>query len=139
MTETMEIIHGICNITPGAIATTAMLVSVFSLSSTFDYAESLSQAIWCLSGDDTLQQRGATTGIDYLALYEDYLKLIMSGIHHNKVEFISIIQQWDEVVFPGTETSIIGRCRGGEVENEIDKEIERMEDEDNVHCARTEL
>jgi hypothetical protein len=29
MTETMEIIHGIRNITPGAIATTAMLVSVF--------------------------------------------------------------------------------------------------------------
>jgi len=29
MTETMEVIHGIRNITPGAIATTAMLVSVF--------------------------------------------------------------------------------------------------------------
>jgi len=31
MTETMEIIHGIRNITPGAIATTATLVSVFSI------------------------------------------------------------------------------------------------------------
>ena len=30
-TETMEVIHGICNITPGAIATTAMLVSLFSI------------------------------------------------------------------------------------------------------------
>jgi hypothetical protein len=32
MTETMEIIHGIRNITPGAIATTAMLVSTKTLS-----------------------------------------------------------------------------------------------------------
>jgi hypothetical protein len=31
MTETMEVIHGIRNITPGAIATTAMLVCVFSV------------------------------------------------------------------------------------------------------------
>lgn len=31
MTETMEVIHGIRNITPGAIATTAMLVRVFSV------------------------------------------------------------------------------------------------------------
>jgi len=29
MTETMEVIHGIRNITPGAIATMAMLVCVF--------------------------------------------------------------------------------------------------------------
>ncbi len=73
-------------------------------------------------------------GIDYIALYEDYLKLIMSGIHRNKAEFINIIQQWDEVVFPGTETSIIGRkSSSGDIENEIDREIERMEDEDNEH------
>lgn len=56
----------------------------------------------------------------------------MSGIHQNKADFISIIQQWDEVIFPGTETSIVGRG-GGDVENEIDKEIARMEDEDNLN------
>lgn len=67
-----------------------------------------------------------------MALYEDYLKLIMSGIHRNKAEFINIIQQWDEVVFPGTETSIVARkSSSGDTENEIDREIERMEDEDN--------
>ncbi len=60
----------------------------------------------------------------------------MSGIHRNKAEFINIIQQWDEVVFPGTETSIIGRkSSSGDIENEIDREIERMEDEDNEHWA----
>ncbi|KAF8149893.1 hypothetical protein B0H34DRAFT_731613 [Crassisporium funariophilum] len=113
MTETMEVIHGIRNITPGAIATTAML------------------AIWCLSGDDSLQQRGATTGINYMALYEDYLKLIASGLHRDRAEFINVIQQWDEVVFPSTETSIVvGHSSSGDTENEVDREIGRMDDEE---------
>ena len=92
---------------------------------------SLSKAIWCLSGDDSLQQRGATTGIDYLVLYENYLKLITNGLQRGKEEFINVIQQWDEVVFPGTDTSIVARkLSSGDTENEIDKEIEKMDDED---------
>ena len=91
---------------------------------------SLSQAIWCLSGDDSLQKRGATTGIDYFVLCDDYLKLITNGIHRDKAEFINIIQEWDEVIFPGTETSIVGRKTSIDNQNEIDREIERMDDED---------
>ena len=60
----------------------------------------------------------------------------MSGIHRNKAEFINIIQQWDEVVFPGTETSIVGcKSSSGDTGNEIDREIERMEDEDSEPWA----
>ena len=71
-----------------------------------------------------------------MVLYEDYLKLIMNGIHRNKAEFINIIQQWDEVVFPGTETSIVARKTSSrDTENEIDREIERMEDKDNEYWA----
>jgi len=66
-----------------------------------------------------------------MALYEDYLKLITSGLHRNKAEFVNIIQQWDEAVFPGTETSIVAnKSLGGDAENEVDKEIERMDDEE---------
>jgi hypothetical protein len=58
----------------------------------------------------------------------------MSGIHLGKADFINIIQQWDEAIFPGTETSIVARkSSSGGAENEIDREIEmmEMEDEDN--------
>ena len=58
----------------------------------------------------------------------------MSGIHRNKPEFINVIQQWDEVVFPGTETSVVGR-KSSDAENEVDREIERMEDEDDEHVG----
>ena len=133
MTETMEVIHGIRNITPGAIATTAMLVCVSPSPTTTSTYFLLSQAIWCLSADDSLQQHGATTGIDYMALYKSYLKLITIGLQLNKAEFINIIQQWDEDVFPGTETSIVAhRTPSGGTEDEIDKESERMNDEDQL-------
>ena len=66
-----------------------------------------------------------------MALYEDYLKLITSGIHRKKAEFINIVQEWNEVVFPGTETSIFApKVSTADTENEIDREIERMDDED---------
>jgi hypothetical protein len=58
----------------------------------------------------------------------------MIGLHHGKADYINIIQQWDEAVFPGTETSIVARnSSSGGAENEIDREIEmmEMEDEDN--------
>lgn len=77
-----------------------------------------------------------TTGINYFVLCEEYLKLIMNGIHRDKVEFINIIQEWDEAIFPGTETSIVSRKTSADDENEIDREIERMGDEElDNHCV----
>ena len=72
-----------------------------------------------------------TTGIDYIALYKDYIKPIISGVRHNKADFINIIQQWDEAVFPGTEMSIVA-CKSsiGGTKNEVDREIKMMEMED---------
>jgi hypothetical protein len=56
----------------------------------------------------------------------------MSGVRLGKADFINIIQQWDEAIFPGTETSIVARKdSNGGAENEIDREIEMMEMEDN--------
>lgn len=56
----------------------------------------------------------------------------MSGVRLGKADFINIIQQWDEDIFPGTETSIVARKNSsGGAENEIDREIEMMEMEDN--------
>ena len=67
-----------------------------------------------------------------MVLYENYLKLITNGLQLNKAEFINIIQQWDEVVFPGMETSIVAnKTSSGGTGNEVDEEIERMNDEDS--------
>jgi hypothetical protein len=71
-----------------------------------------------------------------MGLYENYLKLITNGLQLSKAEFINVIHHWDETIFPGTETSIVGNIRAssGDTENlnEIDAEIERMNDEDQL-------
>jgi len=55
----------------------------------------------------------------------------MNGVHRNKAEFINIIQEWDKVIFLGTETSIVACKDSSGDENEVDREIERMNDEDS--------
>ena len=56
----------------------------------------------------------------------------MTGILCRKVAFIHIIQQWDEAIFPGTDSSFVGKSSSGGMENEIDQEIEMMEMEDQL-------
>jgi hypothetical protein len=66
-----------------------------------------------------------------MALHEHYLKLITNGLHRDGAEFVNVIQRWDEVMFPGTETSIVAeKFSSGDTENEVDREIERMDDEE---------
>ena len=67
-----------------------------------------------------------------MGLYENYLKLITNGLQLSKAEFVNVIRHWDETIFPGTETSIVGKTSSGDTENEVDAEIERMNDEDQL-------
>ncbi|KAL0566350.1 hypothetical protein V5O48_015666, partial [Marasmius crinis-equi] len=84
---------GITNITPGAIATAATLTH------------------WALGPDEKLQVIGGVTGINWLDVHEQYLQLIMDGLRGRLVTFRQLIREWDEALFPGTETSIVGSSR----------------------------
>ncbi|KAF8952602.1 hypothetical protein BDZ97DRAFT_1877561 [Flammula alnicola] len=89
-TETMASIHGLRNITPGAIATVAIF------------------ARWALSADEFLQPIGSTTGINYFSDYEEYINILQTGLHRKKKTIINIIKEWDHQVFPNTDTSLVG-------------------------------
>ncbi|KAJ3488400.1 hypothetical protein NLJ89_g11619 [Agrocybe chaxingu] len=89
-TETMASIHRLRHTTPGAIAT----VSIF--------------ARWALSGDECLQPVGARTGIKYFSDYEDYLSLLTKGLRKKKMSTVAIFREWDRLVFPDTDSSLVG-------------------------------
>ncbi|KAG6810765.1 hypothetical protein H0H93_014766 [Arthromyces matolae] len=89
VTTTMDSIHGISNTTPGAIATTAML------------------AIWALSGDSCLQQKGKTTKINYMNLYNEYLEILTKGLRKKLKSVREVVKEWDTAIFPDTETSLV--------------------------------
>ncbi|KAF8809195.1 hypothetical protein BYT27DRAFT_7241272 [Phlegmacium glaucopus] len=87
--ETMARIHNIRNITPGAIATCGIL------------------ARWALSGDETLQEVGSSTSIRYFNDFEEYLTIIETGLRQRKKSIINVIKQWDEKIFPETDSSLV--------------------------------
>ncbi|KAF9034771.1 hypothetical protein BJ165DRAFT_1533821 [Panaeolus papilionaceus] len=105
-TETMDRIHHIRNITPGAIATCSVL------------------ARWALSSDDTLQQVGSSTGIQYLKDYEEYLIILEKGLRDNKKSIINVIKVWDSKIFPDSDCSIVKKSKdddGSELQRALDQ------------------
>ena len=105
-TETMAQIHGIRNITLGAIATTSILVRFWILVSEY-VIEFRFQARWALSSNATLQAVGTSTGIHYFNDYKEYLKLLATGLHRKKKSVINIIREWDSWIFLNTDSSLV--------------------------------
>ena len=108
-TETMARIHGIYNITPGAIAACAILVR--SCTSYNLPIWPSTKARWALSADDTLHEVGSNTGIRYFNDFEEYLTLLETGLRQKKKSVLNIIKQWDEKIFPDSGSSLV---RSGE-------------------------
>lgn len=67
----------------------------------------LPQARWGLSADDTLQEVGSSTGIRYFNDYEEYLTILETGLRQRKKSIINIIKQWDDKIFPDSESSLV--------------------------------
>jgi hypothetical protein len=65
------------------------------------------QARWALSSDITLQAVGTSTGIHYFDDYEEYLKLLETGLRRKKKSVINIIREWDSKIFPNTDSSLV--------------------------------
>ena len=66
------------------------------------------QAHWALSSDETLQAVGTSTGIHYFYNYEEYLKILETGLCWKKKSVLNIIKEWDSRIFPNTDSSLVG-------------------------------
>src|ERR1700678_3320736 len=106
-TETMARIHNIRNITPGAIATCSVLVCYcYQVRQRLRF-NILYQARWALSGDDTLQDVGSHTVINYFHDFEEYLTILKTGLHQRKKKVFNIIKEWDQRIFPNSDSSMV--------------------------------
>jgi hypothetical protein len=54
-----------------------------------------------------LQEVGLSTGICYFRDFEEYLTILTTGLRRKKKSIINIIKQWDEKVFPDSESSLL--------------------------------
>ncbi|PPQ81360.1 hypothetical protein CVT25_015467 [Psilocybe cyanescens] len=68
----------------------------------------LVKACWALSSDDMLQVIGTSNGIHYFEDYEEYLKILETGLWRKK-SVINIIKEWDSRIFPNSDSSLVGK------------------------------
>ena len=61
---------------------------------------SLSQAHWVLSADDTLQEVGLSTGIHYFNDFEKYSTILEASLQQKETSILNIFKQWSERIFP---------------------------------------
>jgi hypothetical protein len=106
-----------------------------TLSSIFFIVHSnpLSQARWALSGDEILQEVGSSTGICYFNDFEEYLTVLNTGLRQKKKSVINIVKQWDEKIFPDTNSSLVKgkkRDESGDLKKAMDLLAADPEEED---------
>ena len=61
-----------------------------------------------MSSDETLQAVGTSTGIRYFDDYEEYLKILETGLRRKKKSVLNVIREWDSRIFPNTDSSLAG-------------------------------
>lgn len=65
------------------------------------------QSRWALSSDDFLQSVGTNTGINYKKDFEEYLEILMKGLRKKKRSVLNVFREWDRVVFPNSDSSLV--------------------------------
>ena len=67
------------------------------------------QSRWALSSDDFLQSVGNNTGINYARDFEEYLEILVRGLQKKKKSILNVFREWDRVVFPNSDLSLVDR------------------------------
>ncbi|KAJ6453503.1 hypothetical protein C8R45DRAFT_945039 [Mycena sanguinolenta] len=93
--ENMECIYALDHIEPGAIAGSAVL------------------ATWALSADTFLRDQGDKTNINYDALFDQYLEILLEGLRDKSQSILNVFREWDCVIFPNSESGYGGKIRSG--------------------------
>jgi hypothetical protein len=95
-----------------------------------------------LSSDETLQTVGTSTGIHYFDDYEEYLRLLETGLRRKKKSVLNIIKEWDLRIFPNTDSSLVGgkmksRADDGGVKRAMDALDADSEEDEVVDLSNT--
>lgn len=51
---------------------------------------------------------GTNTGINYGKDFEEYLEILMKGLQKKKKSVLNVFREWDRVIFPNSDSSLVG-------------------------------
>jgi hypothetical protein len=97
---------------PGAIAGSGVLVCL-NVGLLRQLISSILKAIWALSADTCLRDRGDKTNIDYDGLFDQYLEILTVGLRDKSRSIINVFKEWDRIIFPNSESGHGGKTQSG--------------------------
>ncbi|KAJ6523334.1 hypothetical protein B0H19DRAFT_1201873 [Mycena capillaripes] len=92
-------------------------------------------AIWMLSADTKLTERGDQTGINYRQRHATYAKRLRDGIRNKKAWAVNLLKYWDSILFPNNDDSADPSGAPGVEEDEMNLVDETF---DNAPSVDTE-
>jgi len=95
-------IWDLMEVTPGAIAASAIYVSLFLMIFGLLLDLTAVQVCFSLSSDVALQRQGKSTKIDYEGDFNIYLRYLITGQSENKPSIHKIFDIWNDYFFPST-------------------------------------
>lgn len=80
--------------------------------------------------DIQLKARGATTNINYEALFEEYLDILTTGLRKKIPSILHVFSEWDRIIFPNAESSYANPTRRNEKSAGYHRAMEAMRAEE---------
>jgi hypothetical protein len=78
---------------------------------------------------------GFSTGINYFKDFEEYLTILETGLRKRKKSILNIIREWDEKIFPNSDSSLVLRGKKKDEGTTLKKAMDLLaadsEEEDN--------
>ncbi|KAL1739190.1 hypothetical protein HDZ31DRAFT_77775, partial [Schizophyllum fasciatum] len=96
-TDCQNKIFALDKVAPGSIATCLMLVSKHVPIAAHAHS---TKARWLLSADDNLQMTGQRTNVNYMAVYEEYLQKLLTGLDKKQKQILDVFRHWNAEFFP---------------------------------------
>ncbi|KAJ7346417.1 hypothetical protein DFH08DRAFT_1081173 [Mycena albidolilacea] len=92
-------------------------------------------AIWMLSADTKLTERGDQTGISYRPRHATYAQRLHDGIRNNKAWAVDLLKYWDSILFPNNDDSADASGAPGGEDDEMDLVDEAFDGAPSVDAA----
>ena len=80
---------------------------------------------------------GTNTGINYRRDFEEYLEILMKGIRKKKRSIMNVFREWDRVVFPNSDSSLMSG--GQDMSSGLRTALDMLEADDSESEEEDEL
>jgi hypothetical protein len=72
---------------------------------------------------------GTNTGINYGKDFEAYLETLLTGLRKKKSSILEVFRQWDRVIFPNSDSSLVRQQAQDATSNGLQKMMQMLDED----------